>query len=299
VNTPVRIKFHSQVLNIVSKLQETFHPRDLAVRKSSFPYLSSDTYFDLCDAHVTNIETLNSFIKNKNLNIERLYIIGELVENLISSLENIELLNLKSIVIMESDTTQYAERLSVLLKISNKIFSNNLVGRYENIFPIPLGIERQAYRSAGRLKDFKRERSIDLNSRSINFFIAWNDKTNPKRKTYKDFFRTVEKTLVLDSRLNARTIHKIMRKSKFVPSPAGNGFDCHRTWEAIYLGCVPVVLKSEFCGDSNWPVFVVNEWNDLLKYSQAELGDLYNQYKCNLEESLKFSTRILNEIKSA
>lgn len=299
MNTPVRIKIHSQVFNILSKTQETFQPRDLTARKSSFPYLSSDTYFDLCDAHVTNVTTLNSFVKNKNTSIERLYILGELVENLISNLDSVKSIKLNSIIIMESDTTQYAEKLSVLLKISNKIFSNNLVGRYENIFPIPLGIERQAYRSAGRLKDFKKEISIDLKSRSINFFIAWNDKTNPKRKTYKDFFRTVEKTLVLDSRLNARTIHKIMRMSKFVPSPAGNGFDCHRTWEAIYLGCVPVVLKSEFCGDSTWPVFVVNEWSDLLKYSQIELDDLYNQYKCNQEDSIKFSTRILNEIKSS
>ena len=299
MNTPVQIKFHSRVFNIVSKIQETFQPRDLAARKSSFPYLSSDTYFDLCDAHVTNVATLNLFVKNKNINVKRLYILGELVENLISNLDNIESIKLHSIIIMESDTTQYAERLSVLLKMSNTIFSNNLVGRHENIFPIPLGIEKQAYRSAGRLKDFKKETSMDLHSRSINFFIAWNDKTNPKRKIYKDLFRTVEKTLVLDSRLNARTIHKIMRKSKFVPSPAGNGFDCHRTWEAIYLGCVPVVLKSEFCGDSTWPVFVVNEWSDLLKYSQLELDGLYNQYKCNQEDSLKFSTRILNEIMSA
>lgn len=299
VKTPVQMKIHSSVFNTVSKIQGIFQPRDLTARKSSFPYLSSDTYFDLCDAHITNVSTLESFLKNENKDIKRLYILGELIENLISNLESMKSIKLHSIIVMESDTTQYAEKLSVLLKVSKKIFSNNLVGDYKNIFPIPLGLERQAYRSAGRLKDFEKASSTDLHSRPINFFIAWNDKTNPNRQKYKDFFRTVEKSLVLDSRLHAKTVHKLMRMSKFVPSPAGNGLDCHRTWEAIYLGCIPVVLKSEFCGDSTWPVFVIDKWNDLLKYSQKELDDLYNEYKCSTEQSLRFSKQILNEIKSA
>lgn len=50
----------------------------------------------------------------------------------------------------------------------------------------------------------------------------------------------------------------------FVACPHGNGLDCHRQWEAIILGCIPIVKKSSI--DSNYtdlPVLIVNEWSDI------------------------------------
>jgi hypothetical protein len=35
-----------------------------------------------------------------------------------------------------------------------------------------------------------------------------------------------------------------MAGCRWVVSPPGNGVDCHRTWEALYLGAVPIVLKT-------------------------------------------------------
>jgi hypothetical protein len=35
-----------------------------------------------------------------------------------------------------------------------------------------------------------------------------------------------------------------MCKYSFVLSPFGNGYDCHRTWEALLLGCIPIMKKS-------------------------------------------------------
>lgn len=35
-----------------------------------------------------------------------------------------------------------------------------------------------------------------------------------------------------------------MTQMQFCASPHGNGLDCHRTWEALCLGCVPIVKSS-------------------------------------------------------
>jgi hypothetical protein len=35
-----------------------------------------------------------------------------------------------------------------------------------------------------------------------------------------------------------------MAQWRFCVSPPGNGIDCHRTWEALYLGVIPVVAPS-------------------------------------------------------
>lgn len=36
--------------------------------------------------------------------------------------------------------------------------------------------------------------------------------------------------------------------SRFVVSPPGNGIDCHRTWEALALGAIPIVQNSSLWG---------------------------------------------------
>jgi hypothetical protein len=50
----------------------------------------------------------------------------------------------------------------------------------------------------------------------------------------------------------------------FVVSPSGEGLDCHRTWEALALGCVPIVKNHSFADlFRNLPVLVVNDWSEV------------------------------------
>ena len=63
----------------------------------------------------------------------------------------------------------------------------------------------------------------------------------------------------------------------FVVSPPGAGLDCHRTWEALCLGCIPIMISTSlddmFAG---LPVLIVNSWSDvtreLLDNTIAEYG---------------------------
>jgi len=57
-----------------------------------------------------------------------------------------------------------------------------------------------------------------------------------------------------------------MVQFKYVISPHGNGLDCHRTWEAICLGCIPIVKKSSLSESglyNDLPVLVVDKWSDV------------------------------------
>jgi hypothetical protein len=57
----------------------------------------------------------------------------------------------------------------------------------------------------------------------------------------------------------------------FVVSPKGNGIDCHRTWEALALGCIPIIktspLNSLFDG---LPVWIVEKWEDVTSESMKQ-----------------------------
>ena len=59
---------------------------------------------------------------------------------------------------------------------------------------------------------------------------------------------------------------KNMINYSFVLSPTGVGLDCHRTWEAICLGCIPIVCVKEFkTMFKELPVLIVNNWTEVTK----------------------------------
>jgi hypothetical protein len=57
---------------------------------------------------------------------------------------------------------------------------------------------------------------------------------------------------------------KNMVKYKWIISPHGNGLDCHRTYEAIALGCIPVVKSSSLdLMYKDMPIIILNDWNEI------------------------------------
>lgn len=60
----------------------------------------------------------------------------------------------------------------------------------------------------------------------------------------------------------------------FVLSPHGGGLDCHRTWEALALGCYPIVRSSAI--DSLFeglPVLIVGKWSDVTEDLLRQFAD--------------------------
>jgi hypothetical protein len=56
----------------------------------------------------------------------------------------------------------------------------------------------------------------------------------------------------------------VQTEYSFVVSPSGNGLDCHRTWEALCLGCIPIVKSSAINHlFEDLPVLIVNSWSDV------------------------------------
>ena len=39
------------------------------------------------------------------------------------------------------------------------------------------------------------------------------------------------------------SFYRQLSQSKFALCPSGNGFDTHRFWQALYLGCLPVTRR--------------------------------------------------------
>lgn len=70
---------------------------------------------------------------------------------------------------------------------------------------------------------------------------------------------------------------KIMRQYTFILSPFGQGMDCHRTWEALCLGCIPIICAPDFKKMfEDLPVLIVNDWNQI---NENLLNETMNIFK--------------------
>ena len=210
----------------------------------------------------------------------------------------------------------YAAESSAILQHPHLVrwFSQNWVGVQEKVTRIPIGMDYHSLRPSGRkkfawsppethawgLKTHPVEQEAFLHAlprrpfweRSVkayaNFqFLMW---TRYGQTDRKDVLSTVPKELVVyEPRQTTRDAcwrHAV--ECAFVLSPHGNGLDCHRTWEALALGCIPIVKSSGvdplFEG---LPVWIVHEWSEVTQEGmdtvvQAFKGQAFNMERLEL-----------------
>jgi len=87
-----------------------------------------------------------------------------------------------------------------------------------------------------------------------------------------------EELLEINSNKMPRTkVWKEIINYSFAFSPYGNGPDCHRHWELLSLGCIPIIKS--FGSNSMFedlPVLIVNEWSDI---NRKLLDDTLEKFK--------------------
>ncbi len=99
--------------------------------------------------------------------------------------------------------------------------------------------------------------------------------TNPHRKNVIPSIEGSGVKYVEPTRkLPFREYCDIISQYFFIPSPQGNGIDCHKTWEILYMGSVPIVIKNRIYRDYNLPILQLNSWDDL----SPQLLDNYIEY---------------------
>jgi len=92
-------------------------------------------------------------------------------------------------------------------------------------------------------------------------------------------------------------LHDVAR-SRFVLSPPGGGLDCYRTWEALLMGAIPIVISNTLNPVyEDLPVLIVNDWHDInpdfLKEKYKEITS--KQYKME-KIFMPYWNNLINEI---
>jgi hypothetical protein len=150
----------------------------------------------------------------------------------------------------------------------NKVYSVNWLGDKNIATPIPIGLENWSLLRNGVPTDFLRlinQGLLPTSKRSIKILSSFSIQTNSTERSRAIEFSMLNKEVFqMPAFTSPKKYRKMLSNSAFVLSPPGNGADCHRTWEALYLGAVPIVLKKYWpFSHLNLPVLVVEDWSEI------------------------------------
>ncbi len=149
-----------------------------------------------------------------------------------------------------------------------KWFAQNVNFQHPDLIPIPIGIENHFGPSKGSLIDVEFiESSFPLMANErINKIYCNFKNTHSNRENVRNLLREHEYSFIQDSDLSSADYHLQMSKFLFVASPRGNGIDCHRTWEALLVGSIPIVER-HFMYDAypTLPIVQIDNWREVLE----------------------------------
>ena len=165
--------------------------------------------------------------------------------------------------LIETDSHVQQILLCPLLKLW---WGQNLCFIHPKMRPLPLGLANSMWEH-GDLEYYSSVSTEKTNEIYFNFNIETN---RTKRQECADAINMPMLPMV-----SVKENIRRLATYRWCICPEGNGVDTHRLWEAIYLGCVPIVKKSPFIDTlvhytgGEIAMIVVDSWNK------------YNDYKYN------------------
>ena len=135
-----------------------------------------------------------------------------------------------------------------------------------------------------------------------NFQFTMNTKLGYDRI---DAFNKINKDLIYyeENKVSRLITWNKQKDFAFVICPHGGGLDCHRNWEALCLGCIPIVKTSAIDHLYNdLPVLIVKDWQiidtSLLNSTIIEFKRKFDNNEFNMDKlKLSYWIQLINSYK--
>jgi hypothetical protein len=283
---------------ILRTLIDSYYPRE---QYEYIPekYISSYNYIYSCDHHInkTRSDSTDVPLTYPTSDGESIYINTTAIPNFVKNyLPNIKY----KFVLVSGDTDatipdDYKNETDIILNhpLLLKWFAQNSLLITDKLIQLPIGLDLHTLTKSpvwgpmqtvnDQIKEIENIKSLSIDKKNKaygNFHFNMFAKYGYDRKdAYANINRNV--TYYEPYKVSRTDSWKKMIEYKYVISPLGNGLDCHRTWEAIILGCIPIVKKSGldpmYKGLS---VLIVNDWSDITQ----ELLDNFKPESTNIKK---------------
>lgn len=255
-------------------------PHDSKHRPSSYPYISGDTFRSFCN-HICD-ETNVRFNPGSVRHGDTVFVNGDILEHFLNTYHAV-IPSPYILVVHNTDFRIPGDRCAHYLDDPKLIvlFTQNMDRSHPKLKGLPIGLANYHW-SHGKTEIVSdiRSRGVDLQRDVISsVYLNFEPNTNPSiRPPIWNYFVTKSFCHIGERKPHDQYLED-MRSHRFVISPPGNGVDCHRHWESLYMGCIPVMKSTTI--DSlfdDLPVIIVKEWDEVNEQLlQERLGVIMGQ----------------------
>jgi len=151
-----------------------------------------------------------------------------------------------------------------------KWYAENAIYEHDKLVSIPLGLENHRGKSKGKFTNhewfIKNVNDLKKVPKEYKLYCNWNPDSNREvRIPILEKLKSNNIQLEIQNGISFEDYCINMAKYKFVVCPPGNGIDTHRLWEALYLGCYPIVIGNRIYRDYSLPILQIKDWSDVTK----------------------------------
>jgi len=231
----------------------------------SKPYITGNGLASFC-RHIFNY---GGYVVNENVPENGLVFCKT---DFIFELFNIEHLPSRFVLITHNSDIAIDARFLEVLNTERLItwHAANVAIEHPKLRSVPLGIANAGYEH-GNVETLRKIQE-ESNEKDKDIYVNFSTVTN---RAVREYCLNCIRMPIVDADATAydyiggyrqpRSYESYLRdlsQHKFCASPQGNGIDCLRTWEAIYLKTVPIVAGFKWQNDLKLPIINLNDWNN-------------------------------------
>lgn len=195
------------------------------------------------------------------------------------------------LVTSSSDASVDSEMLSELPRNVVRWYSTNVMVNNPKVVAIPIGFVFHPGRTQILIEQAKRGPQQPVNLMYMNF-TRHHPSIQGKREGMYEFFGGHSWVTTKGGNdfndVSPEQFYLDLATHPFVLSPPGAGPDCHRHWESMALGSIPIVLRSRATRIlDDLPCLQVNDWAEVTEGRlRAELDTLKKRFDSPAMEKL-------------
>jgi len=156
--------------------------------------------------------------------------------------------------------------------IDNLIVQASTIDGCDRWQPFPIGMQFSYI--------YNYKKPIQIGNHENTVLCAINQTTDNHRRPHglnrQLFIKNLNKNNIINNRMQHDKYFDILPSYKFIISPEGNGIDCHRHYEALIAGSIPIMEYNELTEQKylNCPVLYTKDYSEI---TEEYLISKYNE----------------------
>jgi hypothetical protein len=199
------------------------------------------------DFQNVKIHLLNKYIKSLSKDVVSLHIYTHILEPFTYFIWPYLDDSIKYTLYLHNSDHELTESLFKKLQHDklNKIYAQNITFYHEKIFLLPIGIANSMFSHGNLDTVYSVLKKSYKQKKTKNIYININPSTYYYRKILLDKIISSKAFQIASSKPYEKYLEDLS-EHYFCLCVRGNGIQCHREWESLYMSTIPVIVRNEY-----------------------------------------------------